>query len=140
MSPSTADAVVVGARCAGAATAMLLARAGHDVIVLERAALPSDTTSTHSLVRGGVVQLARWGLLDAVLATGAPPVRTVDIYRYDGSPRAIRLRVKDRSGVDHLLAPRRHELDRVNELRRREQGAIDTPESYRREAARCPGE
>lgn len=34
----------------------------------------------------------------------------------------------------------RHELDRVNELRRREQGAIDTPESYRREAQRCPGE
>ena len=109
----TTDVVIVGARCAGAATAMLLARAGHDVLVLERAALPSDTTSTHSLVRGGMVQLARWGLLDAVLASGAPPLRTVDVYRYDGFPRATRLHVKDKAGIDHLLAPRRHELDRI---------------------------
>ena len=56
----------------GAATALLLARAGHDVLLLDRASLPSDTTSTHALVRGGVVQLARWGLLDEVLASGAP--------------------------------------------------------------------
>jgi flavin-dependent dehydrogenase len=109
----TVDVVVVGARCAGAATAMLLARAGHDVLVLERASLPSDTTSTHSLVRPGVVQLARWGLLDKVLASGAPAIRTVDVYRYDGGARASRLHVKDKAGVDHLLAPRRHELDRV---------------------------
>jgi 2-polyprenyl-6-methoxyphenol hydroxylase-like FAD-dependent oxidoreductase len=108
-----ADVVIVGARCAGAATAMLLARAGHDVVVLERAVLPSDTTSTHSLVRGGMVQLARWGLLDAVVASGAPPIRTVDVYRYDGPPRATRLRVKEKADIDHMLAPRRHELDRV---------------------------
>jgi 2-polyprenyl-6-methoxyphenol hydroxylase-like FAD-dependent oxidoreductase len=107
------DVVIVGARCAGAATALLLARAGHDVLVLDRAALPSDTTSTHSLVRGGMVQLARWGLLDAVVASGAPRIRTVDVYRYDGYPRATRLRVKDKAGIDHMLAPRRHELDRV---------------------------
>lgn len=109
----TVDVVVVGARCAGAATAMLLARAGHDVLVLERAALPSDTTSTHSLVRPGVVQLARWGLLDRVLASGAPPIRTVDVYRYDGGARASCLHVKDKAGVDHILAPRRRELDRI---------------------------
>jgi 2-polyprenyl-6-methoxyphenol hydroxylase-like FAD-dependent oxidoreductase len=113
MSTLTTDVVVVGARCAGAATAMLLARAGHDVVVLDRAALPSDTTSTHSLVRGGMVQLARWGLLEAVHASGAPQIRTVDVYRYDGWPRATRLRVKDKSGVDHLLAPRRRVLDRI---------------------------
>jgi flavin-dependent dehydrogenase len=109
----TVDVAVVGARCAGAATAMLLARAGHDVLVLERAALPSDTTSTHSLVRPAVVQLARWGLLDRVLASGAPPVRTVDLYRYDGGARAVRLHVENKAGVDHVLAPRRHELDRI---------------------------
>jgi 2-polyprenyl-6-methoxyphenol hydroxylase-like FAD-dependent oxidoreductase len=109
----TTDVVVVGARCAGAATAMLLARAGHDVVVLDRAALPSDTTSTHSLVRGGMVQLKRWGLLDTVVASGAPPIRTVDVYRYDGYPRATRLHVKEKAGIDHMLAPRRHELDRI---------------------------
>src|SRR5688500_1004877 len=76
------DVVVVGARAAGAATARLLARAGHDVVVLDRAQLPSDTTSTHSLVRGGVVQLSRWGLLDDVLDSGAPPVRSVLFQQY----------------------------------------------------------
>jgi hypothetical protein len=48
-----------------------------------------------------------------VLDSGAPRIRTVDIYRYDGGARATRLRVKDRAGVDHLLAPRRYELDRI---------------------------
>ena len=66
------DVVVVGSRCAGAATAMLLARAGHDVVVVDRITHPSDTVSTHGLARGAVVQLSRWGLLDAVLATGRP--------------------------------------------------------------------
>jgi 2-polyprenyl-6-methoxyphenol hydroxylase-like FAD-dependent oxidoreductase len=64
--------VVVGARAAGGATALLLARMGHDVVVVERALFPSDTLSTHSISRSGVVQLARWGLLDQVLASGAP--------------------------------------------------------------------
>ena len=113
-SPTTADVVVVGARCAGAATAMLLARAGHDVVLLDRAVLPSDTTSTHALVRGGVVQLARWGLLDRIVASGAPPIRTVDFHRYDGDRHeAVRHVVKDKAGVDHVLAPRRPELDRI---------------------------
>ena len=76
------DVVVVGARCAGAATALLLARAGHDVLLVDRARLPGDTNSTHSLVRGGVVQLSRWGLLDEVLATGAPAIRSVTFHQY----------------------------------------------------------
>jgi 2-polyprenyl-6-methoxyphenol hydroxylase-like FAD-dependent oxidoreductase len=74
---STHDVVVVGARCAGAATAMLLARHGHDVVVVDRARFPSDTLSTHGILRSGVVQLSRWGLLGDVLASGAPPVRQV---------------------------------------------------------------
>ena len=108
------DVVVVGARCAGAATALLLARAGHDVVLVDRARLPGDTTSTHSLVRGGVVQLSRWGLLDEVLATGAPAIRSVEFHQYGpGAPGPARLDVKDRAGVDHVLAPRRHVLDGV---------------------------
>ena len=59
------DVVVVGARPAGAATAMLLARAGLQVLVVDRSSYGADTVSTHGLMRGGVLQLARWGLLDA---------------------------------------------------------------------------
>ena len=70
------DVVVVGARCAGAATAMLLAEQGLDVLIVDRAELPSDTLSTHAISRGGVVQLARWGLLQEVLDSGAPPIRS----------------------------------------------------------------
>lgn len=102
------DVVVIGSRCAGAATAMLLARAGHDVAVVDRSRFPSDVLSTHGLVRGGVVQLARWGLLDRVLASGAPAVREV-MFRRDDT-EVIR-KVKDRAGVDLLVAPRRHVLD-----------------------------
>ena len=66
------DVIVVGARAAGAATAMLLARSGLDVLVLDRSRYGADTLSTHALMRGGVVQLHRWGLLDAVVAAGTP--------------------------------------------------------------------
>ena len=104
----SADVVIVGARCAGAATAMLLARAGHDVVVADRASFPSDTLSTHAIARGGMVQLRRWGLLGDVLASGAPPIRQIEFHA-EGS--AVTRTVKDRYGVDHLLAPRRHVLD-----------------------------
>jgi flavin-dependent dehydrogenase len=102
------DVVIVGARCAGAATAMLLARAGHKVVVVDRATFPSDTLSTHAIARGGVVQLHRWGLLDAVVASGAPPIRRVEFFT--GGEPVVRA-VKDRYGVDFLVAPRRHVLD-----------------------------
>jgi 2-polyprenyl-6-methoxyphenol hydroxylase-like FAD-dependent oxidoreductase len=102
------DVVVVGARCAGAATALLLARAGHDVVMVDKSRPSTDTNSTHSLVRGGVVQLARWGLLDDVVATGAPEIRSVSFHH---AGEVTRRRVKDRAGVDFLLAPRRHLLD-----------------------------
>lgn len=108
------DVIVVGARAAGAATALLLARAGHDVLVVDRAHLPSDTTSTHSLVRGGVVQLSRWHLLDDVLDSGAPPVRSVMFQQYGpGATSPLRLSVKDKAGVDMMLAPRRYVLDAI---------------------------
>jgi flavin-dependent dehydrogenase len=104
----TADVVVVGARCAGAATAMLLARQGHDVLVVDRAEFPSDTLSTHAIARGGVVQLHRWGLLDEVIESGAPPVRQVDFHV---GGEIVTRTVKDRYGVDCVIAPRRHVLD-----------------------------
>jgi flavin-dependent dehydrogenase len=103
-----AEVVVVGGRCAGAATARLLAARGHEVVVLERALLPSDTLSTHGLARGGVVQLQRWGLLDQVLDDGAPAVREVT-FGAGGAEQTRPLR--ERAGVDLLVAPRRHRLD-----------------------------
>jgi flavin-dependent dehydrogenase len=104
------DVVVVGARAAGAATALLLARLGHDVVVVDRAAFPSDTLSTHQIARSGVVQLRRWGLLPAVLASGAPPIRQVTFNADGGS---VTRTVKHRAGVDFLVAPRRHVLDTI---------------------------
>jgi 2-polyprenyl-6-methoxyphenol hydroxylase-like FAD-dependent oxidoreductase len=77
----TYDTVVVGGRIAGAATALLLARAGRRVLVLERGRYGSDTLSTHALMRGGVLQLSRWGLMDQLRAAGTPPVRRT-VVRY----------------------------------------------------------
>ncbi|MFF0269897.1 NAD(P)/FAD-dependent oxidoreductase [Kribbella sp. NPDC004536] len=102
------DVVIVGARCAGASLAMLLARRGHDVVVIDKARLPSDTNSTHGIGRGGVVQLSRWGLLEPVLASGAPAVRFATFGTDDD---VVRRRVKDRAGVDLVVAPRRVVLD-----------------------------
>ena len=102
------DVIVVGARCAGAATALLLARLGYDVALVDRASFPSDTMSTHALARGGVVQLQRWGLLDGVLAAGTRAIRSVSFY---AGTTSITRPVKDNAGVDHLMAPRRYLLD-----------------------------
>jgi 2-polyprenyl-6-methoxyphenol hydroxylase-like FAD-dependent oxidoreductase len=68
------DAIVVGARCAGSPTAMLLARKGYRVLLVDRARFPSDTLSTHILWPHGAEALARWGLLDALADTGLPPI------------------------------------------------------------------
>ena len=102
------DAIVVGARVAGASTALLLARAGLRVLVVDRARRGSDTLSTHALMRGGVVHLKRWGLLDGVAATGAPPVRRVT-FHYGREHLPVSL--KPYAGVDALYAPRRTILD-----------------------------
>ena len=77
------DLIVVGARVAGSSTALLAARAGLRVLVVDRAAFPSDTLSTHQVQLPGVARLRRWGLLDAVVASGAPPARRV---RFDAGP------------------------------------------------------
>ena len=102
------DVVVVGARCAGAATAMLLAAAGHDVAARRSQRVPSDTLSTHAIARSGVVQLNRWRLLPDVLDAGTPPIREVVFH---GGGSSVTRTVKDRLGVDMLVAPRRHVLD-----------------------------
>jgi flavin-dependent dehydrogenase len=102
------DVVVVGARVAGSATAMLLARLGHDVVVVDQASFPSDTVSTHSIARSGVVQLHRWGLLDEVLDSGAPAIRQVT---FSAGGESVRRTIKHKAGVDLVVAPRRYVLD-----------------------------
>ncbi|MEM9148108.1 MAG: NAD(P)/FAD-dependent oxidoreductase [Pseudomonadota bacterium] len=106
--PARYDAVIVGARCAGAATAMLLARAGLRVLAIDRAEYGSDTLSTHALMRGGVASLARWHLLPALKAAGTPAIlRTTFTYGDD----AVTVPAKDASQA--LFAPRRTVLDRI---------------------------
>jgi 2-polyprenyl-6-methoxyphenol hydroxylase-like FAD-dependent oxidoreductase len=109
MSARGYDVIVVGARCAGAPTAMLLARKGYRVLAVDRATFPSDTVSTHLIHPPGVGALRRWGLLDRVIATGCPAIHT---YAFDfgaftltGSPGEAR------SDVAH--APRRTVLDKI---------------------------
>jgi 2-polyprenyl-6-methoxyphenol hydroxylase-like FAD-dependent oxidoreductase len=82
----TYDAIVVGARCAGSSTAMLLARKGYRVLVVDRARFPSDTVSTHVVQPLAIGALTRWGLIDRLTATGCPPIHT---YTFDFGPVTI---------------------------------------------------
>ena len=109
MATNNYDTIIVGARCAGSPTAMLLARRGYKVLVVDRATFPSDTISTHLIHPPGVASLQRWGLLDRVLATGCPPI---DTYAFDFGPITI-------SGAPGNVefpvayAPRRTVLDKL---------------------------
>jgi 2-polyprenyl-6-methoxyphenol hydroxylase-like FAD-dependent oxidoreductase len=105
------DVVVVGGRIAGASTALLLARAGANVVLVDRGRHGSDTVSTHGLMRAGVLQLLRWGVLPEVIAAGTPPVRDVIFHYADAEP--VRVTLRPSAGVDALYAPRRHLIDRL---------------------------
>ena len=104
------DAIVVGARCAGAATAMLLARKGYDVLLADRASFPSDTVSTHVIHPQGLTALRRWGLLDDLVATGCP---WLPAYTFDFGPVVITGTPRDADGTAGAYAPRRTVLDEL---------------------------
>ncbi|MCH8254322.1 MAG: FAD-dependent monooxygenase, partial [Gemmatimonadetes bacterium] len=104
------DVIIAGARCAGASTAMLLARRGLRVLVIDPTSRGSDTLSTHALMRGGVLQLHRWGLLDAIRAAGTPAIPKTSFHYGE---ETIEVSIKERDGVDALYAPRRTVLDAV---------------------------
>ncbi len=103
--------VVVGARVAGASTALLLARAGVRVALVDAAQYGADTVSTHGLMRAGVLQLSRWGLLDRVETAATPPIRRT-MFRYPGT-EPVRVAIRSSQGVPALYAPRRRLLDRL---------------------------
>jgi 2-polyprenyl-6-methoxyphenol hydroxylase-like FAD-dependent oxidoreductase len=109
MADNQYDAIVVGARCAGSPTAMLLARKGYKVLVVDRATFPSDTVSTHLVHPPGVAALRRWGLLDRLVATGCPPI---DTYAFDFGPFTL----AGAPGTDEApvaYGPRRTVLDKL---------------------------
>src|SRR6516162_11333388 len=104
------DVVIAGARCAGAATALLLARQGARVLVLDKSRYGTDTLSTHALMRGAVVQLHRWGVLPRVVEAGTPPVRSTTFHLRDADTT---IPIKPKHGVEALYAPRRRTLDAI---------------------------
>ncbi|MDP9189778.1 MAG: NAD(P)/FAD-dependent oxidoreductase [Actinomycetota bacterium] len=110
MSKGSYDAIVVGARCAGSPTAMLLARKGYRVLLVDKATFPSDTMSTHLLHPPGVAALERWGLLERLEATGCPPVET---YSFDFGPLTISGSPRPIDGVARAYCPRRTVLDQL---------------------------
>jgi 2-polyprenyl-6-methoxyphenol hydroxylase-like FAD-dependent oxidoreductase len=105
------DVIVVGARCAGAPTAMLLARHGHRVLLVDKSTFPSDTISTHVVWPHGAERLERWGLLDRVAATGCPPVALN--MTFDVGPFALKGGVFDTNGGRGGFCPRRTLLDKI---------------------------
>ena len=104
------DAIVIGARCGGAPTAMLLARKGHRVLLIDRAVFPSDIPHGHLIRRGGPKRLASWGLLDRVIATGCPAITEMssDVGEFALSAKDLTV-----TGVPVAVGPRRTALDAV---------------------------
>ena len=103
------DAIVVGARCAGSPTAMLLCRLGYRVLLVDRARFPSDTVSTHVVQPLAAAALQRWGLLERLQATGCPPVHT---YAFDFGPVVID-GAPGRADAPSAFCPRRTVLDKL---------------------------
>jgi flavin-dependent dehydrogenase len=104
------DAIVVGARCAGAPTAMLLARRGYKVLLVDRSRFPSEIPHGHFVHRHGPRRLRDWGLLNRVLATGCPPSTTITLDTGDICLVGHDLVV---DGVAAGYGPRRAKLDMV---------------------------
>jgi flavin-dependent dehydrogenase len=104
------DVVIVGARCAGASLATLLARRGHRVALVDRAAFPSDTISSHFLWPQGAARLASWGLLDDLRSRGCEPI---PVLTMDFGPVVLTGHVSAVQGVGEAYCPRRTVLDSV---------------------------
>jgi flavin-dependent dehydrogenase len=102
------DVIIVGARVAGASTALLLARSGYRVLVVDKATFPSDIMSGHFIHPRGLLALRRWGLLEKVKATDCPPITK---FTLDAGPNTFSTRVLPLDGIDFGLAPRRFVFD-----------------------------
>jgi 2-polyprenyl-6-methoxyphenol hydroxylase-like FAD-dependent oxidoreductase len=105
----TFDVIIVGARCAGSPTAMLLARKGYRTLLVDRATFPSDSLSTHVVQPSAAAALLKWGLLGRLIATGCPPI---DTYAYDFGPFTIQ-GAPGKAGAPVAYCPRRTILDKL---------------------------
>jgi flavin-dependent dehydrogenase len=90
------------------------------VLAFDRGRYGGDTVSTHALMRAGVIQLSRWGILDSVKAAGTPAVRSTSFHYGD---EIVEVPIKPRNDIDGLYAPRRTVIDRVLVDAAREAGA-----------------
>ena len=104
------DAIIIGARCAGTATGMLMARDDARVLIVDRETEMFDTLSTHALMRPAVTLLDQWGLLNQIATAETPVVRSTHFHY--GSER-IDVPIKPAGNAEGLYAPRRWLLDRV---------------------------
>jgi flavin-dependent dehydrogenase len=104
------DAIIVGARCAGSPTAMLLAGKGYKVLLVDRASFPSDTISTHLVWQPGIARLKRWGLLDRVIDSNCPPQPK---FAFDFGDFALTGQAPPSDGVAEIYMPRRKYLDKI---------------------------
>jgi hypothetical protein len=105
------DAIVVGARCAGSPVAMLLARKGYKVLLVDRDAFPSDhIMSTHYIHQRGTAKLREWGLLDTVNASNCPPMSS---FTFDVGPFALKGTVAPLDGISPAYCPRRYVIDNI---------------------------
>lgn len=112
MSPNTKsyDAIIIGARVAGAPTAMLLARKGYRVLLVDKASFPSDTLSTHQVQLPGIAHLKQWGLLDRVVASNAPATARV---KFDTGYVSFEGVYPQFEGLNAMFSPRRIILDKI---------------------------
>ncbi len=125
------DAIIVGARVAGAATALGLAERGWRVLLLDAATFPSDTLSTHLLWSDALLRLGRLGVLDEVAATDAPPIGRI---RLAFGPYSNAAPIPTRAGYAPLLSVRRLVLDDIVLRRARHTPGITVQEGLRVEA------
>ena len=103
------DAIIVGARCAGAPTAMRLAQSGFKILLVDKATFPSDTISTHIIWPHGAEVLEKWGLLQKLARTGVPPIcRRIT---FDVGPFALRGTIPDANDGRGGFCARRTVLD-----------------------------
>jgi flavin-dependent dehydrogenase len=102
------DLILVGARVAGSPAAMLAARAGLRVLLLDRSGFPSDTLSTNYIHQPGCARLARWGLLQRVIDSGCPAIRRT---RFETQGIVIEGGISPDYTQTDAYAPRRYVLD-----------------------------